>query len=55
MRLSIAFIALLLTLSIPVTAQNEDPKAARAIDSIENVDIGMSADTVIHADRCVTR
>ena len=49
MRLSIAFIALLLTLSIPVTAQNEDPKAARAIDSIENVDIGMSADTVISA------
>ncbi len=45
MRLCIPFIVLLLLASSPVTPQNAAPKAAKAIDTIEDVEIGMSADT----------
>ena len=47
MRLFTAFSVLLLVVSIPMTAQNAAPKAIKAIDTIEDVEIGMSADTVI--------
>jgi hypothetical protein len=48
MRLCIPLIVLLLVASSPATPQNA-AKAAKAIDTIEDVEIGMSADTVISA------
>lgn len=49
MRLCTAFILLMLVASIPVAAQTAVPKATKAIDTIEDIEIGMAADPVIAA------
>ncbi len=49
MRLYTAFIVLLLIVSLPAAAQTAVPRAAKAIDTIEDIEIGMSADAVIAA------
>jgi len=47
MRLYTAFIVLPLVVSLPVAAQAPVPKATKAIDTIEDIEIGMAADAVI--------
>ena len=47
MRLYTAFIVLPLVVSLPVAAQTPVPKATKAIDTIEDIEIGMAADAVI--------
>lgn len=47
MRPYTAFLVLLLVVPIPVSAQTAAPKASKAIDSIEDIEIGMPADPVI--------
>jgi len=42
-------VVLLLVVSLPVAAQTAVPKATKAIDTIEDIEIGMSADPVIAA------
>ncbi len=47
MRLYTAFIVLLVAVSDPAAAQTAVPKATKAIDTIEDIEIGMAADPVI--------
>jgi hypothetical protein len=47
MRLYTAFIVLQLVVSLPVAAQTAVSKATKAIDTIEDIEIGMAADPVI--------
>lgn len=47
MPLNRLLIGLLLALSIPGSAQPAAPKATKTIDTLEDIEIGMSADRVI--------